>query len=185
MNFSTEELLDIDRDRFPDADTIAPDSPRSISTELDFYMSRRLQCDRTDLCTVIDLTGDTEDTEDTEEAPIKKRKREERCPYAPSSPGYGPNSPAYAPSSPGYGPNSPAYANNTSYCCLSGEYSTDKERADELLCLKACVSPCTPFVIGNMIGRTWWKRHGYNTPCACAVKALQRTIGRNNITGFV
>ena len=157
MLLTTEKLLERDRELFPDADTIASDSPRSISTDL----SRRLPAHRNDLSTVIDLTGETE------EPPVKKSKKEERGPYVPTSPAYSPNSPTYA---------------YTSYCSLTGEYSTDKDRANELLARKPCASPCTP---RQMIGRTWWKCHGYNTPCACAVKALQTTIGREDITGFV
>ena len=40
--------------------------------------------------------------------------------------------------------------------------------SDDKMIVKIHSTPCEP---RQMIGKSWWKQVGYNTPCSCAVQA--------------
>ena len=41
---------------------------------------------------------------------------------------------------------------------------------------KECTPPCIP---RHMLGRSWWKRYGYNFCCSCAYKKLEQDSKNN------
>lgn len=58
--------------------------------------------------------------------------------------------------------------NNTEFVIINGNKILKEDEEDYNELEKVCDPPCK---IRPMMGRSWWKCYGYNSPCSCAYHA--------------